>query len=61
MAYTVCVEARERLALAAVSAGAEPSLLAQIRDEFDAGLVEKPKLASVDSEQLELRRALGVA
>lgn len=59
--YAVQVEQHERVALAVVSAGADPSILSEARDRFDAALVEAPEPAVVDSEQFQLRRALGVA
>jgi hypothetical protein len=33
----------------------------EARDRFDAALVEEPKAAQIDSEEMQLRRALGVA
>lgn len=59
------VLADRHVAAVLMAAGAKdvtlPSLQEQ-RDRFYAALVEEPKpMAQVDIEQLELRRALGVA
>ncbi len=45
-----------------VGRGAEPDILQQARDSFEAALVEEPERGKVISfEERQLRRALGVA
>lgn len=72
LAYVVLLDQLERHVLAdrhvaavLMAAGQKDVTLpdlAEKRAVFDAALVEEPKvLAAVDSEQWELRRALGVA
>lgn len=55
------VERREKVALALVARGAEPSLVDESREELDAALSAPPRVSLLDPEQAELRRALGVA
>lgn len=72
MVYVLQVERLEREVLAErqvtatlVAAGAkvpEPPTVAQAVERFDADLLAEPvRLKTVDAEQLQLRRALGVA
>lgn len=62
MVYALNVEQNERIALALVSGGAEPKVVAEARAAFDAALVEEPDRGKViDAEQWQLRKALGVA
>jgi hypothetical protein len=56
------IEANERAALAAISGGADMSVLTESRDKLDAAIDAPIDVsAGVDPEQLALRVALGVA
>lgn len=57
MAYVLCLDRIERIALAALSAGAEVNPEEQ-RDEFDAWLLSEPEV--IDADQADLMRVLGV-
>lgn len=58
------VLAERHIAAVMIAAGAEGVTLPEFfeqRELFDASLIEPPRAAVVDSEQMQLRRALGVA
>lgn len=62
VAYAVLVERHDRLVDAMVARGGDPQRMGEARDALDEALAEEiGQDRSIDPEQLELRRALGVA
>lgn len=60
MVHLILVEQLERVSLAMVTSGADPSVLTEHRASFEASLAEPPQ-AEADPERAALHRALGVA